>query len=38
MNNNWYRFWRPESGLVGGLIMGTLISASLYGLFVTWFE
>lgn len=24
----WWQFWRPGSGLVGGMIMGSLIAAA----------
>lgn len=27
----WYEFWRPQSGITGGVMMGTLISLLILG-------
>lgn len=27
MKNKWYKFWSPDSGLIGGMIYGAIIAA-----------
>jgi len=27
MKNKWYKFWSPDSGLIGGMIFGAIIAA-----------
>lgn len=27
----WWRFWAPRSGVVGGVLMGLLLSVALFG-------